>query len=52
VADVNKHACDTDLLDTLSKRVVMGDGAMSSQLQAADLSLDAVETKNVRLQSG
>jgi len=31
VADVNKRACDTDLLDTLSKRVVMGGGAMSSR---------------------
>jgi hypothetical protein len=37
VADVNKHACDTDLLDTLSERVVVG---------------DAVETKYVRLQAG
>jgi len=37
VADVNKHTCDTDLLDTLSKRFVVG---------------DAVETKYVRLQSG
>jgi 5-methyltetrahydrofolate--homocysteine methyltransferase len=52
VADVNKHACDTDLLDTLSKRLAVGDGAMSRQLHAADLSLDAVETKYVRLQSG
>jgi hypothetical protein len=37
VADVTKHACG---------------GAMSGQLQAADLSVDAVETKYVRLQSG
>jgi hypothetical protein len=37
VADVNKHAGDTPLLDTLSTRVVMG---------------DAVETKYVRLQAG
>jgi hypothetical protein len=42
------HACDNDLLDTPSKRVVVGDGEMSSQLQAAH----AVETKYVRLQSG
>jgi 5-methyltetrahydrofolate--homocysteine methyltransferase len=52
VADVNKHTRDTDLLDTLSKRLVVGDGAMSRQLQAAGPSLDAVETKYVRLQSG
>jgi hypothetical protein len=31
---------DTDLLETLSKRVMVGDGAMGTQLQAADLSLD------------
>jgi 5-methyltetrahydrofolate--homocysteine methyltransferase len=34
------HAYDTDLLTTLSKRVVIGDGAMGTQLQAADLTLD------------
>ena len=50
---------DTDLLETVSQRVVVGDGAMGTQLQAADLTLDdftnradAVETKYVRLQSG
>jgi hypothetical protein len=37
VAEVNKHTCDMDLLDTLSTRVVVG---------------DAVETKHVRLQAG
>jgi 5-methyltetrahydrofolate--homocysteine methyltransferase len=31
---------DTDLLETLSQRVVVGDGAMGTQLQAADLTLD------------
>jgi hypothetical protein len=31
---------DTDLLETSSKRVMVGDGAMGTQLQAADLSLD------------
>jgi methionine synthase I (cobalamin-dependent) len=36
------------LLDTLSKRVLVGDGAMGTQLQAADV----IETKYVRLQSG
>jgi 5-methyltetrahydrofolate--homocysteine methyltransferase len=59
VTDVNDRAHDTDLLDTLSQRVMVGDGAMGTQLQAADLTLDdfaacadAVETKYVRLQSG
>jgi 5-methyltetrahydrofolate--homocysteine methyltransferase len=36
----NDHAYDTDLLETLSQRVVVGDGAMGTQLQAADLTLD------------
>ncbi|WP_280272065.1 methionine synthase [Nocardia wallacei] len=31
---------DTTLLDTLTRRVVVGDGAMGTMLQAADLSLD------------
>jgi 5-methyltetrahydrofolate--homocysteine methyltransferase len=31
---------DTDLLATLSDRVVLGDGAMGTMLQAADLTLD------------
>jgi len=51
---------DTDLLEAVSQRVVVvGDGAMGTQLQAADPTLDdfnnradAVETKYVRLQSG
>jgi 5-methyltetrahydrofolate--homocysteine methyltransferase len=34
------HGYDTDLLATLSKRVLVGDGAMGTQLQAADLTLD------------
>ncbi len=37
---MNDRAYDTDLLDTLSKRVMVGDGAMGTQLQAADLTLD------------
>ena len=37
---MNNGAYDTDLLDTLSKRVMVGDGAMGTQLQAADLTLD------------
>ncbi|WP_063065316.1 methionine synthase [Nocardia violaceofusca] len=31
---------DTTLLDTLARRVVIGDGAMGTMLQAADLTLD------------
>jgi 5-methyltetrahydrofolate--homocysteine methyltransferase len=40
VTAANKPAYDTDLLDALSRRVVVGDGAMGTQLQAADLTLD------------
>jgi 5-methyltetrahydrofolate--homocysteine methyltransferase len=40
VTEVTDRAYDTDLLDTLSKRVVVGDGAMGTQLQADDLTLD------------
>ena len=36
----NDHAYDTDILETLSQRVMVGDGAMGTQLQAADLTLD------------
>ncbi|MBS4730435.1 methionine synthase [Mycobacterium sp. SM1] len=34
------HPYDTDLLDALSRRVMVGDGAMGTQLQAANLTLD------------
>ncbi len=37
---INEHRYDTDILDTLAQRVVVGDGAMGTQLQAADLTLD------------
>ncbi|EUA42107.1 putative 5-methyltetrahydrofolate--homocystein methyltransferase MetH domain protein [Mycobacterium xenopi 4042] len=37
---VNDHAYDTDLLDALAERVMVGDGAMGTQLQAAELTLD------------
>jgi 5-methyltetrahydrofolate--homocysteine methyltransferase len=40
VTDVNNRACDTDSLDALSQRVLVGDGAMGTQLQAADHTLD------------
>jgi hypothetical protein len=39
---------DTDLLDTLSKRVVVGDGAIGMQLQAADLTLDDFNSRRRR----
>jgi 5-methyltetrahydrofolate--homocysteine methyltransferase len=40
VSSPNGHGYDTDLLETLSQRVMVGDGAMGTQLQAADLTLD------------
>jgi hypothetical protein len=40
MTSANHTRYDTDLLETLPKRVNVGDGAMGTQLQAADLSLD------------
>jgi 5-methyltetrahydrofolate--homocysteine methyltransferase len=40
VTFANDHIYDTDLLKTLAERVIVGDGAMGTQLQAADLTLD------------
>jgi 5-methyltetrahydrofolate--homocysteine methyltransferase len=40
VTGTAKPAYDTDFLDVLSERVLVGDGAMGTQLQAADLTLD------------
>jgi 5-methyltetrahydrofolate--homocysteine methyltransferase len=40
MTSTNGAGYDTDLLETLSQRVVVGDGAMGTQLQAADLTLD------------
>ncbi len=40
VTSDNDPGYDTDLLDILSQRVLVGDGAMGTQLQAADLTLD------------
>ncbi|WP_156425390.1 MULTISPECIES: hypothetical protein [unclassified Mycobacterium] len=48
MADAGDRAGDTDLLGAVSTRVMVGDGALKTQLQAADL----IETKYVRLQSG
>ena len=36
----NEQHYDTDLLEVMATRVVVGDGAMGTQLQAADLTLD------------
>ncbi|QZT65249.1 hypothetical protein [Mycolicibacterium austroafricanum] len=44
----NDRKYGTDLLDVMSTRVMVGDGEMATQLQAAG----TVETKCVRLQSG
>jgi 5-methyltetrahydrofolate--homocysteine methyltransferase len=40
VTAANERGHSTDLLDTLFQPVVVGEGAMGTQLQAADLSLD------------
>ncbi|MBS1693588.1 MAG: methionine synthase [Actinobacteria bacterium] len=40
VTDAAARRYDTDLLDVLSQRVMVGDGAMGTQLQAAELTLD------------
>jgi 5-methyltetrahydrofolate--homocysteine methyltransferase len=40
VTAADEHRYDTDILNTLAQRVVIGDGAMGTQLQAADLTLD------------
>jgi 5-methyltetrahydrofolate--homocysteine methyltransferase len=40
VSTVNDLSYDSDLLTTLSERVVIGDGAMGTMLQAAELTLD------------
>jgi len=39
---------DTDLLEVMATRVVVGDGAMGTQLQAADLSLDDFNNRRRR----
>jgi 5-methyltetrahydrofolate--homocysteine methyltransferase len=39
-SEANEECYDTDILDVLSQRVVVGDGAMGTQLQAADPTLD------------
>src|SRR5882757_8116480 len=42
------HSYDTDILETLSQRVMVGDGALGTQLQAADLSLDDFNNRRRR----
>jgi methionine synthase I (cobalamin-dependent) len=40
VNGANEHPCDTDLLDTSSRRVMLDGDATGSQLQAGDFTLD------------
>src|SRR5580700_7904562 len=42
------HSYETDILEALSQRVIMGDGAMGTQLQAADLTLDDFNNRRRR----
>jgi 5-methyltetrahydrofolate--homocysteine methyltransferase len=48
VTGANDRKYGTDLLDVMSTRVMVGDGAMATRLQAAAVAV----TKCVRLQSG
>jgi methionine synthase I (cobalamin-dependent) len=48
VIAANEHRYDTDILDALALRVVVGDGAMGTQLQAADLTLDGFRNRRRR----
>ena len=44
----SEHDYHTDILDILAKRVVVGDGAMSIRLQAADPSVDDFDNRRRR----
>jgi hypothetical protein len=48
VTAANDYDYDADILETLSKRVMVGDGAMGTQLQDADLSLDDFNNRRRR----
>ena len=48
MTSANDHSYDTDLLEALSQRVMVGDGAMGTQLQAADLTLDDFNNRRRR----
>jgi hypothetical protein len=48
VTAANDYDYGTDILATLSKRVMVGDGAMGTQLQDADLSLDDFNNRRRR----
>jgi len=48
VTAANEHDYDTDILETSVQRVVIGDEAMGTQLQAADLSLDDFNNRRRR----
>jgi 5-methyltetrahydrofolate--homocysteine methyltransferase len=40
MTSANDHVYDTDLVGSMSQRLMVGDGAMGTQLQAAELTLD------------
>jgi hypothetical protein len=42
------HSYNTDILEMLSQRVMVGDGAMGTRLQDADLSLDDFNNRRRR----
>jgi hypothetical protein len=48
VTPANDYDYDIDILGTSSKRVMVGDGAMGTQLQDADLSLDDFNNRRRR----
>jgi 5-methyltetrahydrofolate--homocysteine methyltransferase len=48
VAAANKHRYDTDILNTLAQRGVVGDGASGTQLQVADVTLDDFNNRSRR----
>ncbi|HVQ85634.1 MAG TPA: hypothetical protein VMS84_12970 [Mycobacterium sp.] len=43
-----EYRYDTEILDILAQRVMVGDGAMGTQLQAADLALDDFNNRRRR----
>ena len=48
MTSLNSHGYGTDLLEALSQRALVGDGAMGTQLQAADLSFDDFNNRRRR----
>ncbi|OBF83788.1 hypothetical protein A5791_03010 [Mycobacterium sp. 852002-51163_SCH5372311] len=45
---MTQHRSDTDILDTPTQRVVVGDGAMGTQLQAAKLPPNGFDNRRRR----